>query len=334
MRRSCHGPAACAPGCRRGEVCKRPEEVYLFGMRCGTGAGEGGRGSVQGGSVDSVVGRITTEIMRARAERAHRGEGGEAPGAEARPRAAEERIAAAPAEVEAAWDALESVRLDRAHLGRSRVISFGRTDPAHSAFDMLRTRLMQALREKGWSRVGITSPTKGCGKTFVAANLAISLARQSRCRTLLMDLDLRVPNLAKTLGIRGRRSIRELLTGEAAAEDFLLRPVPNLAVGLNTRRMRNAAEFLQDPETIAVLDGLQARFAPDVVLYDLPPMLACDDVVGFLPQIDGLLLVIGGGITRADEVSKCERLIEQHGPLLGVIMNRAEDPAMERYTYG
>jgi len=93
------------------------------------------------------------------------------------------------------------VPLDTRHLIRNRLISATREDPAHVAFDVLRTKLVATLRARGWHRVAITSATPDCGKSFVAANLAISLSRQSGLRTVLMDMDLRRPSLATMLGI-------------------------------------------------------------------------------------------------------------------------------------
>ena len=108
---------------------------------------------------------------------------------------------AEPSGADAAWERLRTVTLDRRHLTRHRVIAADRVDPAHVAFDVLRTRLLQTLRARGWRRVAITSPTQGCGKTFVAANLAFSLSRRASCRTVLLDLDLRIPSLAAVLGV-------------------------------------------------------------------------------------------------------------------------------------
>ncbi|MEL7089275.1 MAG: exopolysaccharide biosynthesis protein, partial [Planctomycetota bacterium] len=67
----------------------------------------------------------------------------------------------------AAWNALAPIDLSTRDLERSRIISHARTDPAHVAFDVLRTRMLGALARKGWTRVGITSPNAACGKTFV-----------------------------------------------------------------------------------------------------------------------------------------------------------------------
>lgn len=236
---------------------------------------------------------------------------------------------------EDAWERLSHFTLDPRHLARNRVISAGRTDPAHVAFNVLRTRILRALKARGWSRIGITSPSQGCGKTFVASNLALSLSRQASCRTVLVDMDLRIPALARVLGVPNPGRIKDFLTGGAALETHFLRVAPNLAVGLNSEMVPDSAELMQEPVAAVALDGMRAAFRPDVVLYDLPPALVCDDVFAFLPQLDCVLLVAGGGTTRAEDVRKCERLFADQISVLGVILNRSEDPAIEPYgSYG
>lgn len=233
----------------------------------------------------------------------------------------------------AAWNALRPIELSARHLERNRIISHAKTDPAHVAFDVLRTRMLSALARKGWSRVGITSSSPNCGKTFVAANLAISLARQAQCRTVLFDLDMRHPSLAGVLGVRKQEALRWFLDGEIPAGKFLHRFGANLALGLNSKRMRDAGELIQAPSTAHALATMQAQLQPDVILYDLPPILAGDDVTGFLPNLDCVLLVIGGGITKPAEVTECERLLEDQCPLLGVLLNRGEGVSISRYAY-
>jgi Mrp family chromosome partitioning ATPase len=235
---------------------------------------------------------------------------------------------------DAVWAALETIRLSKSHLERNRLIAHERTDPAHAAFDVLRTKLLGVFSKKGWTRLGISSPGKGCGKTFTAANLALSLSRQADCRTLLVDMDLRAPSLARTLGVPVETPMAELLRGEVEPTDFLLCHNKNLALALNPKKVRDAAETILSASTASTLDKMHDLLAPDVVIYDLPPMLACDDVMGFLPQLDCVLLVVGGGKTRASDVTECERLLGDQTQLLGVILNEAEGVNKSQYGYG
>lgn len=235
------------------------------------------------------------------------------------------------ADIAGAWAAIGAVGLDARRLARNRIIGGGREDPAHVPFDLLRTRLLKALAERGWRRVAITSPAPGCGKTFVTANLALSLARRASCRVVAMDLDLRIPNLAPVLGVEDAGRMEDFLAGRVPARRLLRRVGANLALGLNAVPAASPAELLQEPAAAAALDRMETELAPDVILYDLPPALVCDDVIAFLPRVDAVMLVAGGGVTTAADIRACERLFGTETPLLGVILNKAEDGKVDPY---
>ncbi len=234
---------------------------------------------------------------------------------------------------EAAWAALRPLTLDARQSDRGRLISYSRRDPAHAVIDMLRTRVAQAMDENGWSRIAVTSPTKGCGKTFLSANLALSLARGRGRRVGLVDMDLRLPGLARAFGVREPGGLDRFLRGVAPIGEHFRRVGDNLAVGFNDVRLHDPAVLLRDPSTAAALALLRGALGLGVVIYDLPPMLACDDFLALLPETDCVILVAGGGITRAAEITRCAKLIEGRKPLLGVVLNQADDPEVERYYY-
>jgi Mrp family chromosome partitioning ATPase len=201
-------------------------------------------------------------------------------------------------------------------------------------FDMLRTRLLQVLAKQGWTRIAVTSPTHGCGKSFVAANLALSLARLPSCRTVLMDLELRDPKLASLFGIRDAPPLIEYLMGEQPLEGHFRRIGRNLALALNGDPVARASELLQDPEFPNAMSTLRDLLQPDVVLIDTPPALSSDDVLSLAEQVDAVLLVVDGTVTSPEDVRACERLFDGRLPLLGTVLNRAQDRGLDRYTYG
>lgn len=255
-------------------------------------------------------------------------------------RAARRVAPADDADVDDRWARLGSFPVDPAHLQRHRIVTALREDPAHAAFDVLRTRLLQALADNGWKRVAITSPTKDCGKTFTAANLAISLSRQQNCRTLLLDCDMRRPSLHKVMGLRDPGSMGDMLRGGIPPEDHFQRIAENrihagdtIAFGFNGAVEPYASELLQSPETARTLQRIEDRFAPDVMLFDLPPALYYDDVIAFRPLFDGVLLVVGGGLTTEKEVREVERRLGESTPLLGTVLNRAEGTSLKKYSY-
>ena len=238
------------------------------------------------------------------------------------------------------WNSLPPLSIDPAILERNLVITAARTDPAHAAFDVLRTRMVQTLSENGWNRVGITSPTRDCGKTFTAVNLAITLSRYDNCRTILLDMDMRNPSVSKVLGTAAPASMGDFLRGSVKANEFLRRIGQNqlniggnLAIGLNDRIEPYAAELFQQSTTAEVLERMQYELDPDVVLFDLPPALAQDDVIAFRPQFDCILMVIGGGITTAKDVQELVRRVGADKPVIGVVLNKAEGAEVDTYGY-
>jgi protein-tyrosine kinase len=231
-----------------------------------------------------------------------------------------------------AWSTIPRLQLDDTRLANERIVSWKKSDPAYLAFDVLRTRLLRLLAENGWRTVLITSPTKGCGKTTVAINLALSLARQAAARTLLIDLDLKTPSVARRLGLNAA-PLADWLRSEAPARDHLARIGDNLAVCLNSKPAGNSAELLHDPHTLERLSGMVAEVAPVAVIYDTPPILASDDALGLLPQVDCVMLVAAAGQTTAEQIEDCERLIEGHTNFLGVLLNKCEMSANNGYRY-
>jgi len=239
------------------------------------------------------------------------------------------------------WDRLPRIPVEPARLDRNLVITASRHDPAHGAFDVLRTRIVQAMRDHGWTRIGITSPNAGNGKSFTAINLAISLSRLTDLRTVLIDLDLRRPGLARILGLRDMPATADFLRGEIDALTYLSTFAPNmlnigpqLALGINGRTDAYAAELLQNPKTAEILGQMQQDLAADLILYDMPPALAMDDVLAFRPHLDCVLLVVGGGETRARDVREVQRRLGDELPILGVVMNKAEVDDDPGYGYG
>jgi Mrp family chromosome partitioning ATPase len=228
---------------------------------------------------------------------------------------------ARPAAVGPAWAELALFEPDSRLLAKNHIVTFEDVDPAHSHFDILRTKVLRAMRRSGWTSLGITSPTSGCGKTTLALNLAFSLAHQPDVRTVLVELDLRRPSMAKTIGLKTPQSMASVLQGTRGVAESFVRYGENLAIGTNTSSVRNSAELLMNARTAEGVASIRRAFLPDIVVYDLPPMLQSDDVMAFLPHLDCVLLVAGAEKSRLDEVDKCEKDLAEATNVLGVVLN-------------
>jgi len=242
-------------------------------------------------------------------------------------------IIAAPAMI-CGWDDLHRVNAGGRKGARASipVVDMERDTTSNRAFDLLRTRLRQTTQEKNWINIGVTAPTTGCGATFTAVNLALSLSRVEASRTVLMDMNLRDPGVMDAFDIAAPGDMGDYLSGDVAMTEHLMRISDTLALGLNASPDDTAAETLQHRSTHETLAEMRRSLAPELVIYDLPPMLVSDDVSAFVPQLDAVLLVSDGTQTTASQLLECERMLDGQVPLLGVVLNRARASSIQRYT--
>lgn len=231
-------------------------------------------------------------------------------------------------------ESLSPVQLSAEHLVGNNLFPAASNEPTAAAFDVLRGSLLQGLKEKGWTRVAVTSPTHGCGKSFVAVNLALSLARRPDSRTVLMDLDLRQPRLARDLGLEEDLALEEFLTGVQPMEALFRRFGRTLALGLNSTAVPTASERLHAPDTKTALAQMITELEPEVALYDMPPLLVCDDVLALAGSLDCVVLVTDGTRSSPEEIRAAETALRDRIPLLCVVLNRAQDATARRYGYG
>jgi protein-tyrosine kinase len=232
-------------------------------------------------------------------------------------------------ETRARWLALPEFRPEAKLMQRNHIVGFfsGREGGKEAgAIDMMRTRILQEMRKNGWRRLAITSPNPTCGKTTVCLNLAFSLGRQANQRTIVADLDMRRPGMARLLGMRGSNSFSRVLEGQAEAVENLVRYGENLAFGTNAGPARNPAELLQSTEAAEALAKIEAEYEPTIVLCDMPPMLQSDDMLAFASKVDCVLLLAAAETTSIDDLDICERELSAHTNVLGVVLNKC------RYT--
>lgn len=263
--------------------------------------------------------RIQAAIQKAKEQRGAGLPGPAAQGGTAPRRGAQIPAVQAPGGV---WDELKVFEPDPRVMNRNRIVTYDNSDRGHVTFDMIRTKALHVMRQNGWTSLGITSPTAGCGKTTTAVNLAFSLAHQRDLRTLLVDLDLRHPAVANSIGLRENHSMAEVLQGTVAVSENFVRYGSNLAIGTSAVAVRNSAELLFSSVTAEAVAELRQVFRPDIIIYDLPPTLVSDDVMAFVPHLDCVLLIAAAEKTRLDEVDKSERDLAERTNVLGVVLNK------------
>ena len=227
---------------------------------------------------------------------------------------------------------LQRVVPDATHLARERIVSYAMSDPCHAAFNLLRTKVHTAMRKNNSTTLAIVSPTPGCGKTTVSLNLAFSLAR-SGCRTALIDLDLKKTSMAKALGLRTAASTSEFLEGKAELQQCFVQIGDNLFVGLNNHSVELSSELLYRERSKDIIEAVKSGVSPDLILFDLPPMLISDDALTFLQRVDSSLLVAGSGMTTVTQIDECQRLASASTNVIGVVLNKVQGELIESYNY-
>ena len=219
------------------------------------------------------------------------------------------------------WPSLGQLTLNPGHLERNRIVALHPGQQA-ATFDVMRTNLLRTLRTNGWTRVAITSPTPACGKTTLTANLAFSLARLADTRVLVVELDLRHPALIRMLGVDGSQNFAGSLAEGKIDYSQIRRVGDNLAFALNARPMENPAELLSAARTADLIDEIETQLRPDVVLFDLSPVLVSDDAIAFLDQVDCALMVAAADETSVAEIDKCGKDLAKRTQVLGVVLNK------------
>jgi protein-tyrosine kinase len=205
-----------------------------------------------------------------------------------------------------------------------RVVSL--TAPASVAAEQYRTLYyrLERLREmRPMKVVSFTSAMAGEGKTVTAVNLALTAARATPDRRiLLIDADLRRSQTADVLGIRGKPGLSELLSGEGDVREVVRRfKSTRLAVIPAGGVPEEPTQLLAGARMKQLLAKVREGF--DEIYLDLPPTLPFADAAILGGQSDGVVLVIRANVTPHRQVSQALEHLAG-APVVGCVLNGAE----------
>lgn len=217
-----------------------------------------------------------------------------------------------------------SLSVPHAVLHQHRVMAAHKKGPFVDAYKILRTQVMQRLRENEWNVVGVTSPGYGEGKTLTAVNLAVSLAMETTQTVLLVDSDLQDPTVHQVFGLGDCLGLADYLLDDQPVEDLLLHPgIGRFVLLPGGRAISNSTEILTSPKMVALVEELKHRYPSRIVIFDLPPLLHTADVLAFSPYTDALLMVVEEGKTTGEELQRALGLVNNSRPVLGTVLNKA-----------
>ena len=205
--------------------------------------------------------------------------------------------------------------------------------PISEAYRLLRTALHFPKSTEPPRVVLVTSPNPGEGKTTTVCNLAVSFAQTGK-KTLLIDCDLRKPNVHTLFNLEMKPGLSDLLlrsgSHELAVRAGVVKNLDVLCAGLLSP---NPAEVLGSDDMAMLLE--QARREYDVILLDTSPVLAATDASVLSTKADAVVLVTAAGSTRVTDVDHATELLESvGGKLLGIVLNRLDLQQAYGIPYG
>jgi polysaccharide biosynthesis transport protein len=210
-------------------------------------------------------------------------------------------------------------------------VSSNPRSPVAEAFRSLRANLEFADKEKPIKTILVTSSRPGEGKTTIATNLAAIFA-QSGKTVILVDADLRRPNVHGMTGVQNRMGLSTLFKAQIPTEKvWRKRPgSDNLYVITSGSPLENPAELLSSEKMLLIMADL--RKTADVVVIDSPPSVVADAQI-LSSLVDGVILVVQPGKSPIDEAQATLTQMKTAGArMLGVVFNRI--PRNRSHYYG
>ena len=197
-----------------------------------------------------------------------------------------------------------------------------------AAFRTLRTNLDREAQERPLDVLVVTSAEEGEGKTTVAGLLAESIARLGT-KVLLVDADLRRPNVSRTFGVEARPGLSDVLRDAATVEEAIKPGWTEGLYVLPTAVDPDASDLLVR-RFDEVVEDLKSRY--EMIVVDTPPLLGVADARGLAASASGVLLVIAAR-QMADAVNEAVLALETvKAPVVGIVGNKlSESPRAYAY---
>lgn len=248
---------------------------------------------------------------------------------------ARRRIESRPVRLPTIDAPIQEFEINTTHLQSKRIIAHDHTEPQSTSFDMLRTQVLQSMDQKDWKILGITSPTPGCGKTVTAINLALSVARQPERSVLLVDLDLRKPQIASCLGLKPDAGVIGVLDGRTTLANSIISARVggyHLAVLPTEAPTSGSSDRMASRAMTDMLEQIKRDYHSQIVILDLPPVLASDDVLAILPLLDCMLLVAAVGTSTVAQIKESNKHL-QASEIVRLVLNKAPAAHPDHYYY-
>jgi Mrp family chromosome partitioning ATPase len=224
------------------------------------------------------------------------------------------------------------VGTDPVILRERRVVAQRERTFESDVFKLLRTKILKQLKGNNWHSFGITAPTQGAGKSMVAVNLAIAIAMEIDESVLLVDMDLIYPKINWYFNRNLQYGLKDHILSNIPLADILFYPgIEGLSVLPGRGQTISSSEIISGPKMRHLIKDIKNENHSRVIIFDLPPVLAADDVLASMVYYDAILLIVEEGVSTPGEVKKSLQMLSGI-PLLGTVLNKSENmPDHQRY---
>ncbi len=205
---------------------------------------------------------------------------------------------------------------------------------ASEQYRLLRTNITFTIPEGvDCAILGVTSSVRGEGKSTTSVNLSYVLAEKGH-KVLLIDGDLRIPSIAKKMGIEQSPGLTDLLLGHGAdVEQWKTSVHPNWYILPSGDIPPNPSELLGSSRMEKVVKMLKEHF--DYIVIDLPPVNIVSDAMSIASLITGLIVVVREDYATKKDVEQCFRQIKlSNVNVLGIVMNESQTGGGYYKRYG
>ena len=217
----------------------------------------------------------------------------------------------------------KSFSVSNTYLRDKRIVSSLEPSKFTTAVQMLRTQVLQRMKEENWTTLAITSADEA-GQTLTAINLAISIAMELHYSVLLVDANLNNPNIHTYFNIKPQKGLSDYLSNnDVSLPELLIRceQIDRLIVLPGGNAVSNSSELLASPKMGSLVDEIKNRYEKRIIIFDLPPLLNSSDALAFMPFIDAALLVVGDDKTNEKDLLTAVDLLSVTN-VIGTVLNK------------
>lgn len=217
--------------------------------------------------------------------------------------------------------------------GVSLVSLLDQSSTVTEQYRTIRTNIQFAMVNHKLKTLVVTSSGPSEGKSTTAANLAVVFATTG-LNVLLVDADLRKPTAHKTFQLNNGRGLSSLLSDRTLDYQSTVQPtvVDNLKVLTSGPKPPNPAELLGSQRMNQIVEELKEGF--DLVIFDMPPVVAVTDAQIMAAKVDGTVLVVRQKVTQKSSLAKAKELLDiVNANILGVVFNGVEKGSGNGYYY-